>query len=152
AVTFSRQPTVALFLFAITTAAAAGADDLKREALWAAVRSGDVNAVRKEIEKGADPNARNAYGVSALWIAAGNSKTDIVELLVSKGADVNSRDGIWYQTPLSSAVGASKLDTVKLLIKAGAKDVDAAAYSAAVAGRPSMLQTILDLSKVSQET
>ena len=75
-----------------------------------------------------------------------------MKFLVEKGANVNARDDIWYQTPLSSAVGAAQLDTVRFLIKSGAKDVDAAALSAAGMGNVTLLQAILEMSKVSQDT
>ncbi|MFO0937995.1 MAG: PQQ-binding-like beta-propeller repeat protein [Gemmataceae bacterium] len=129
----------------------ARADDAKpgakREALWAAVRSGDVKAIQAALDQGANINARNEYGVSALWIAAGSSKTEVVDFLVRKGANVNARDEIWYQTPLSAAVSDRKLDTVKLLIKAGAKDTDAAFFSAVRGGNLPMAQTIQELAK-----
>src|SRR5258708_28186689 len=80
-------------------AASASARDGKRDALWAAVRAGDVKAVAAALESGADVNAKNEIGVSALWIAAGKDKLDVIELLVQRGADVNARDGICYHTP-----------------------------------------------------
>src|SRR5262245_60985337 len=98
--------------------------DAKREALWAAVRNSDEKAIKAAVEKGADVNARNEYGVTALWIASGKKKFEIVKLLVDKGADVNARDDIWYQTPLGSAIGTGDPQTIELLIKAGAKDTD----------------------------
>ena len=110
---FRRFAIAALFLPFL--AAAVNAADPKRDALWAAVRAGDVAAVRAAVDSGADVNARNEYGVTALWIAAGKDKLDVVEFLVGKGADVNSRDDIWYQTPLSTAVSARQLDVVRFL-------------------------------------
>ncbi len=129
----------------------ASARDDKRDALWAAVRAGDAKAVAAALDTGADVNAQNEMGVSALWIAAGKGKLDVIELLVRRGADVNARDGIWYQTPLSYAVGGRQLATAKLLIKAGAKDVDAALFMAASQGNEEMVQMILDQTKVSQD-
>ena len=41
-----------------------------RDALWAAVRAGDPEAVRVALNRGAEVNAKNEMGVSALWIAA----------------------------------------------------------------------------------
>ena len=144
-----RYVTTALFLllFVAFTKAA----DPKRDALWAAVRAGDVKAVREAVEKGADVNARNEYGVTALWIAAGKPKLEVVQFLVEKGANVNARDDIWYQTPLSSAVGGGKVEMAKYLIKSGAKDVDAALQTAASFSNATMMQTILDACKVSQD-
>jgi outer membrane protein assembly factor BamB len=141
---------ILLLLFTSTTLAA---DPKQREALWAAVRTGDVKAIQSAIDQGADVNARNEYGVTALWIAAGKAKPEVIELLVNRGADVNARDDIWYQTPLSSAVSGRQLKTVEFLIKSGAKDTDAAFFAAASSGNRTMTQGILDAVKtVGQET
>jgi outer membrane protein assembly factor BamB len=126
----------------------AGAADPKRDALWAAVRGGDLKAVRAAVEAGADVNARNEYGVTALWIAAGKPSREVVEFLVEKGADVNSRDDIWYQTPLTIA---TQVETVRFLIKAGAKDADAALVAAAADGSTKVARAILDAATVSQD-
>jgi outer membrane protein assembly factor BamB len=145
-----RRPVLATLTF-LAVGAAARAADPKRDALWAAVRAGDAAAVRRALQDGADVNARNEYGVSALWIAAGKDKAEVAELLVSRGADVNARDDIWYQTPLSTAVGSARLETVRLLIKAGARDVDAAVLGAAAARNAAVLQAVLDLAKPGQD-
>ncbi|CAN5597624.1 hypothetical protein BH10PLA2_BH10PLA2_21000 [soil metagenome] len=129
----------------------ARAADTKRDALWAAVRAGDVKAINKAIDDGADVKARNEYGVTALWIAVGKGKLDVVKALVEKGADVNARDDIWYQTPLAQAVGGQQLEMARYLLKAGAKDIDAALLTAAGGGSTPMSQAILDTSKVSQD-
>jgi outer membrane protein assembly factor BamB len=135
----------------VLAAAAAGAADRKRDTLWAAVRAGDAKAVATALDGGADVNAKNEIGVSALWIAAGKDKPDVVELLVRRGADVNARDGIWYQTPLSLAVAGKQQAMAERLIKAGAKDVDAALFTAASQGNEAMVNMILQRGKVSQD-
>ena len=135
----------------VLLASAASARDLRREALWDAVRSGDAKAVAAQLDQGADVNARNEIGVTALWIAASKGKVDVAELLLLRGADVNARDGIWYETPLSTAVDGGFSDLVKLFIKAGAKDVDAALITAAGTGQAGVLQTVLDNAKLPQE-
>src|SRR5262245_3041615 len=135
----------------LLTLAAVSRADAKRDALWAAVRAGDVAAMQAALDNGADVNASNEYGVTALWIAAGKAKLEVVEFLVKKGANVNARDDIWYQTPLSSAVGGSEVETVRFLIKAGAKDVDAATVMAAANSSATMVQAIVESSKVSQD-
>jgi outer membrane protein assembly factor BamB len=135
----------------VVLAMPARAHDEKRDALWAAVRAGDAKAVAVALDSGADVNAKNEIGVTALWIAAGKDKPDVVELLVQRGADVNARDGIWYQTPLSSAVGGKQVAMAQLLIKAGAKDVGPVLFTAANQGNEAMVRTILEHSKVSQD-
>ena len=120
------------------TALAADPKAESRDALWAAVRAGDEKAIIAALDKGADVNAKNEYGVTALWIAANKGKTEVIELLLARGADPNARDDIWYQTPLSHSLG--KVENVKVLLKAGAKDVDAAVLSAVAEGNAPVVQ------------
>jgi outer membrane protein assembly factor BamB len=129
----------------------AGAAGKKRDALWAAVRAGDAKAAAAALDRGARVNATNEMGISALWIAAGKGNLDVIELLIRRGADVNARDGIWYQTPLSIAVGGRRLAAAHRLLKAGAKDVDAALFTAASQGNEAMVRMILDRGKVSRD-
>ena len=137
------------------SAAAFGRDDA-RDALWAAVRNGDVNAVQAALESGADVNAKNEIGITALWIAASKGKLEVVERLLERGADVGARDGIWYQTPLSLSLGgfggSANIDILQRLLKAGAKDVDAAATVAAARRNVAALKLLLDTGKVPQDT
>jgi outer membrane protein assembly factor BamB len=138
-----------LAIFWVSTALAATAADPKtegREALWAAVRAGDVTAVTAALDKGADVNARNEYGITALWIAASKGKGEVIELLLARGADPSARDEIWYQTPLSQSLG--KVENVKALLKAGAKDVDAALVAAVGRGNLDVARAVLDTGKV----
>jgi outer membrane protein assembly factor BamB len=126
----------------------ARAGNEQRDALWTAVRAGDVKAIQAALDKGADVNAKNEIGVSALWIAASKGKLPVLELLVKKGADVNVRDGIWYGTPLTMS---EKVDVARMLIKAGAKDFDAALGTAALMGNKAMVEMILKESKPSRD-
>ena len=143
-----RSALLCLFL----SSAALSAADPKREALWAAVRSGDLKAIEKTIVDGADVNAKNEYGVSALWIATSKEQHDVIELLVKKGADVNARDDIWYMTPLGNAASYKDPKTAVLLLKAGAKEADSAFFSAVGAGDLKMSQAIHANAKIGQET
>src|SRR5580704_1856122 len=95
-------------------AASARAGNEQRDALWTAVRAGDLKAIQAAIDKGADVNAKNEIGVSALWVAASKGKLPVMDLLVKKGADVNVRDAIWYGTPLTMS---EKVDVARMLIK-----------------------------------
>src|ERR1700685_2005270 len=134
----------------VTTAWAASRHE-KRDALWSAVRAGDIKTIQAALDKGADVNAKNEMGVSALWIACSKGKFDVIQYLVKHGADVNIRDGIWYGTPLGISAEDRKLEASQLLIKSGAKGVDDALFAVARGGHRKMVEMILKEGKVSQQ-
>lgn len=122
-----------------------------REQLWNATRSGDSAEITRLLDEGADVNAANEMGVTALWIAAGKGNPEIVQLLVDRGADVNARDGIWYQTPLSTAIRGNSDEIVQCLLKAGATDIDDAVRTMASLGNLERLELLLETGLVSQD-
>jgi outer membrane protein assembly factor BamB len=122
-----------------------------RDALWAAVRAGDVKAAAAALDRGVAVDARNEINVTALWIASTKGKPEVIELLLARGADPTARDGIWYQTPLTNAVGYGHAEAVKLLLKAGAKDADAAVVRAVSGGNVTILRAVLDGSKPTKD-
>jgi outer membrane protein assembly factor BamB len=143
--------TYAVVAAALITGTAFVAADDSRSALWAAVRNGDAAAVQAALDKGADVNAKNEMGITALWIACGKDKLDVIQLLLDRGADPNARDFIWYQTPLSTALGVGKLEIVQALIKAGARDIEPGLLGAANRSNVAMVQTLIDTGKVRPE-
>ncbi|HEV3005873.1 MAG TPA: PQQ-binding-like beta-propeller repeat protein [Pirellulales bacterium] len=128
-----------------------GADDAGT-ALRAAARTGDVEGVERALAHGADVNAADEIGVTALWLAASRGHLEVVNTLVRQNADVNARDGIWYQTPLSGAVGIGNAEMVEVLLDAGANDADAALVAAAQAGNIAVIRAVLNKGKVGPET
>ena len=62
--------------------------------LTQAVTSGDANAVRAALAKGADANERNNGGQTALILAVIFGHTDLVRLLVKAGANPQLRDNL----------------------------------------------------------
>ena len=139
----------AAILGLVATSTAAG-DEL-RDALWAAVRTGDTEAVQAALDRGADVNSKNEMGVSALWIAASRGKFDVIQCLVERGADVNVRDGIWYQTPLSNAVVGLRLEAAQLLIKEARRMWTRPCSTAASRGNEAMVGMIIEHGKLSQD-
>ena len=92
--------------------------------MCAAVRRGDIDAVKELLAKDADTNTEDGqFGVSPLSWAALLGQTEIAELLIRNGADVNgrNRDG---GTALHGAAFLGHADTVQLLVRKGA-DVNA---------------------------
>lgn len=103
---------------------------LEEELCFAATR-GDVEAVKRLLKSGANPDGRDRFSGSALEAAATGGFTEIVSLLIHKGADVNSR-GILGGTPLILAAAKGHLEVVAVLLEAHA-DVHARAETGVTA-------------------
>jgi ankyrin repeat protein len=118
--------------------------------LESAIVRGDILAVRRLVEEGADPDTPIVSGehkATPLIKASGAGKRDIVRYLISKGAKVNAptTDG---DTALMEAVKGGYDDVVTLLLAAGA-DVKArdargnSAFSLAMFGAQLELADVL---------
>jgi len=98
-----------VLLFFFSAAIAQNNDEL-----IAASFKGDIDAIKKNVEGGADVNYKNPQGQTAISLTY--LYPDITEYLIGKGADVNSGD-----TPaLVSASRFYSIDVMKMLLKAGA--------------------------------
>lgn len=60
--------------------------------LCTAISKGDLDAVRKFVEYGADVNEISDNGYTPLMMAARYNRTDIVQILLDKGADVGVKN------------------------------------------------------------
>ena len=89
--------------------------------LHKAAGKGDLAEAERFLQKGADVNARDAYGRTPLMWALDNP--EIVRFLVENGADVNARD-VNGETALMKAAFLCRLEVVKYLAEKGA-DVNA---------------------------
>ncbi len=85
----------------------------------AAARTGDIDAVKKQLAAGADVNTPEADGTSALLWAAYQSTPELVQMLVKAGADVNAANSFGV-TPLLQAARYGDAATMSVLLKAGA--------------------------------
>jgi len=89
--------------------------------LWDAASVGDVEAIERQLDAGADINARHpAKGSTPLIVAALLGHVDAVRVLLDRGADVNAR-GDDKGTALISAAFVGRTEVVELLIERGAK-------------------------------
>ena len=98
-------------------------------ALLHAARQNSVEAARVLVDHDADPNAKNAVGISAMRIALANAHWDIAKLLLDAGADPN--DGAIVEASRSRAYPLTRaasnrpdridsLDFIRALLEAGA--------------------------------
>ncbi len=83
--------------------------------LHAAVRSGDVEAVRGELNGGADIDAADNWGRTPLIVALQQGKAAVVELLLARGANVAATDA-WGRTPLLVAAQLKNAPAVRQLL------------------------------------
>ena len=84
-----------------------------------AARTGNLNAVQTELDKGVDVNARDNDGWTPLhWAAFGHK--EIAELLIVEGANVNAKNK-YGETPLDAAIRFRQTETADLLRKHGGK-------------------------------
>lgn len=87
--------------------------------LLVVVYDGDVDAVREQLAKKVDVNAKEE-GTTALHLAVSQGNAEIVSLLLEAGANPNIRDEE-KQTPLMMLYGENASEILDLLLRAGAK-------------------------------
>lgn len=93
--------------------------------LFIAIRNGETDTLRTQLQGGADSNYRDEEGMTALMLAAHLGKLDMVEALLAAGADVNAKDALGW-TALMKAIFNYELNVgfpeiVSRLIEAGAE-------------------------------
>jgi uncharacterized protein len=107
----------------------------------AALQAGDVGALVRMLDHGADVNALDRHGQTSLMRAARDGRLDLVRLLIERNAGLN-QTGKYRLTALMLAVIAGHEDVVGALCEAGA-DLDVRG-----SGAPGFQgKTALDLAK-----
>ncbi len=92
--------------------------------LYKAIRSGNINKVKKYIASGANVNVKYDDGTTPLHIACGEANgLEIVKILIANGADLHAEDEDG-DMPIHWASSGTHTELVELLIRAGA-DVNA---------------------------
>ncbi|HYD19415.1 MAG TPA: ankyrin repeat domain-containing protein [Patescibacteria group bacterium] len=75
----------------------------------------DIDALRRFLIGGGDPNARNADGLTLLQFAASKSHYIAATILLDGGADPNARGGEYQQTALHYAAERDYAQLIELL-------------------------------------
>ena len=133
----------------ITSRTITATDGSGNTALHYAVEWGLKAAAVSLIEKGADPEAKNANGETPLFSAAKTNDPSMIALVVKGGSSIKARDN-FGSSPLHTAVRWDADASVKALVKAGI-DVNAqnvagksALSEAALAGKLSIAKLLID--------
>ena len=85
----------------------------------AAARAGNVEAMERLLEQGADIDALDEHGQTALMLAAMRGHTAVARFLVARGAKLD-HTAKFHLTALMLAVIAGHADIVRALVEAGA--------------------------------
>jgi ankyrin repeat protein/tRNA A-37 threonylcarbamoyl transferase component Bud32 len=92
---------------------------ISEDEFFNAVKSKDLDTVKKALAQGLSVNVRNKDGYTPLHRAAWEGLTAMVELLISLGADVNAKDNDGFM-PLYHTAYKGHTATAELLILRGA--------------------------------
>lgn len=91
-----------------------------QKAFVEAMRKADIDAMKKALSQGADPNVPDEDGTLPLFYAVAYiKKKDVIEALLAAGAKTEPPGEKW--TPLHLAAFWGDLETAKILLEAGAK-------------------------------
>lgn len=91
----------------------------RQPTLSLAIQRDDLSAVNVLLERGANPNAADQYGVSPLTLACVNGNANIVDRLLRAGADPNSASP-GGETALMTASRTGSVAAIKMLVAHGA--------------------------------
>ncbi|MCK4319724.1 ankyrin repeat domain-containing protein [Candidatus Micrarchaeota archaeon] len=94
---------------------------MKDEELLEGARNGNLEKVKKALEKGADIEAVDwqDQSLNSLQLSARQGHVNVVEFLLEKGMNIN-KEGCGYGTPLQLAARWGHTEVIKFLIKKGA--------------------------------
>jgi ankyrin repeat protein len=73
------------------------------------------------LKHGANPNAKDRFGLTPLMVASAENRIEVVKILVNSGADVNQKDNN-EKTALTWAAERSHKEIVELLKLKGARE------------------------------
>ncbi len=125
-----------------------GANPRLDEAFLCAIHSQNIDAMQYFIDRGADIQAKDNFGIGAISHAAFSNNLDAMKFLLERGVDVNEQDKNG-RCALYHAASIGNKDAVQLLLKCGARlDVqDAAGFTplllSALSGQLEVFQMLL---------
>jgi hypothetical protein len=95
-------------------------DEKAPSVLHSAAGSGDLQLLRSQLQRGADPNLRDRHGRTPLMDAVAAGQLEAMSALLKAGADVNARAHD-NRTALLEAAAEGQVEAAQALIEAGAQ-------------------------------
>ncbi len=139
---------LAFLVFALPGAELGATDDF-----FSAAREGNLEAVRRALDSGADVNTADRYGSTVLAAAAVNGRLEVVRLLLERGADPNIAETFYGARPLEMALFfAEQREVALLLLSYGAEDRDGALAFALENGDLELAAAVIDGGPVGEST
>jgi len=142
-------------LFIVTILAVSGSDcqhpwkrgpvpGVNENLLFRASSKGDVDEVKRLLDRGTNVDAREENGETPLMYAAVEDRTEIVEILLDRGSDINAAS-LNGETALTKAVIVSRYNAVSRLLTRGADiEKDNPLMYAAGGGDVKMIKLLLE--------
>lgn len=109
-------------LFAVLVSLVCACSGERYNELMNASRDGNLEAVKRALQRGIEINQRTSQGKTALMLAAANGQTETVTWLISHGADVKIEDN-YGTSAIITAATAGKNEVVSLLLNSGADPI-----------------------------
>lgn len=144
--------TAVLLLLSLAASLPLYAQTPQEEEFFAAVRRGDLAAVKSALDAGVNVNAKFRYDTTALFPACDRGHVEVVKLLLERGAEVNVQDTFYRATPLTWAANKGHLEIIRLLLDKGARGIDAVLMSGVNQNRPDIVRLALDKGGISAQT
>lgn len=110
---------IASVLISLSWGLASSASEAPPKSLQEAAGSGDLEQLKRHIDKGSDLNKADQYGYTPLKRAMESHQVEAAKLLIEAGANVNTkdRDGV---TPLITGALNGQTELVEMLLAKGA--------------------------------
>ena len=120
----------------------------REDELLAAVRKGDVAAVKALLDQGVAVDTKFRYDRTPLSFAADRGQIEMVKLLLDRGANADAEDTFYHNTPLGSAAYKGHADVVRLLLGRSTKGVADALLSGVYGKKPDVVDAVLATGRV----
>ncbi len=126
--------------------------DPKAEQLWAAARTGNLEAINKALDEGVDVNSATHYNSTALTFACDRGQIEAIKLLLKRGADPNLEDTFYKASPLDWAQMNGHYEAVSLVLGGGAKGADRLLLDGIGSRDKKLVEAVLNSGKASDKT